>query len=244
MKIVSTIEARMTSSRLPGKPLFKANNATMLEHLVNRLKSIDLIDEIILATTINKEDDALVAEAEELNISTFRGDEDNVMKRVIDAAESRNGELVVEITADCPIIDPVIINESINIFISNNYDYVGNALVRSYPDGMDTQVFSLDTLKKSYSMTNSKLDYEHVTLHIRNNPKLFKHFDMIAPDNLYWPDLGLTLDEEKDYILIKKIIEHFGNNNNLFSCKEILDYLKINPDLLDINKSVKRKGNT
>ena len=244
MKIVSTIEARMTSSRLPGKPLFKANNITMLEHLVNRLRSVHLIDEIVLATTTNKEDDVLVKEAEILNISVFRGDEDNVMKRVIDAASSINGDLIVEITGDCPIIDPNIINESINIFLSNDYDYVGNALVRSYPDGMDTQVFKLDVLKKSYSMTNSKLDHEHVTLHIRNNPGLFNHFDLIAPDDLFWPDLGLTLDEEKDYTLIKKIIEHFGDKNNLFTCKEIIDYLKNNPALLEINKSVKRKGNT
>jgi spore coat polysaccharide biosynthesis protein SpsF len=244
MKIISTIEARMTSSRLPGKPLLKANNKTMLEHIVDRLKSVDLIDEIVLATTVNNQDDPLVEEAKRLDISFDRGDEDNVMKRVIDAGDSANAEVLVEITGDCPIIDPSIIKQSIEIFISNQYDYVSNGRIRSYPDGMDTQVFLLDSLKKSYSMTSSQLDYEHVSLHLRNNPDIFSHFDMQAPKNLYWPELGLTLDEYKDYILIKNIIEYFGNENNIFSCSDAIEYLKANPSLLEINKSVNRKGNT
>lgn len=244
MKIVSTIEARMTSSRLPGKPLFKANNISMLAHLVRRLKSIEIIDEIVLATTINKEDQPLVDEANKLGIKSYRGDEHNVMKRVIDAAESANADIIVEITGDCPIIDPKIIRQSIEIFINGKYDYVSNGAQRSFPDGMDTQVFLLETLKKSYTMTNSLLDYEHVTLHIRNNPDIFSHFDMIAPVELFWPELGLTLDEEDDYILIKNIIEHFGDSNDLFSCSDAIEYLKKNPHIVDINKSVQRKGST
>lgn len=244
MKIVATIEARMTSSRLPGKPLLVANNQSMLEHLSSRLKSVPLIDEIVLATTVNPQDQPLIDEAKKIDIHTFRGDEDNVMHRVICAAESVGADVIVEITGDCPIIDPLLIEESINIYLNNDYDYVSNGRIRSYPDGMDTQVFSLETLKKSYSMTNSRLDYEHVTLHIRNNPQVFTHFDMIAPADLHWPDLGLTLDEKDDYLLIKNIIEHFGNSNNNFKCAEILKYLRANPELLEINKTVKRKGNT
>ena len=131
------------------------------------------IDEIVLATTTNVDDQPLVNEALNLNIRSFRGDEDDVMGRVISTGEFSNAEILVEITGDCPIIDPLIIEESINIFQNNSYDYVSNALIRSYPDGMDTQVFLLDTLKKSYSMTDSDLDLEHVTLHIRNNPDSF-----------------------------------------------------------------------
>ncbi len=243
MKVVATIEARMTSSRLPGKPLLLANNKSMLEHLSSRLKTISVIDEIVLATTINIEDQPLVDEAKKIGISVFRGDEDNVMQRVIGAAESSVADVIVEITGDCPIIDPAIVEESIRIYLSNDYDYVSNARIRSYPDGMDTQVFSLKTLKESYSMTNSKLDYEHVTLHIRNNPNLFNHFDMVASEDLYWPELGLTLDEQDDYLLIKNIIEHFGSSNSNFSCTEILKYLRENPELIEINKTVKRKGN-
>ena len=244
MKVVATIEARMTSSRLPGKPLLLADNKSMIEHLSSRLKTIPIIDEIILATTINPQDQPLVDEAKKNDIGVFRGDEDNVMQRVIGAAESSRADVIVEITGDCPIIDPVIVKESIKIYLMNDYDYVSNARIRSYPDGMDTQVFSLETLKKSYSMTQSKLDYEHVTLHIRNNPNAFSHFDMVASEDLYWPELGLTLDEEKDYLLIKNIIEYFGNSNSNFSCAEILKYLRENPELIEINKTVKRKGNT
>jgi len=243
MKIVSTIEARMTSSRLPGKPMLKVNNRSMLEHLVIRLKSINLIDEIVLATTTNSPDDLLVKEADKLGIKIHRGDENNVMKRVIEAGESVKADVIVEITGDCPIIDPKIIEESINIFKSNSYDYVSNALIRTYPDGMDTQVFLLSTLKNSYSMTNSEKDYEHVTLHIRNNPEIFTHYNMIAPSKIRRPELGLTLDEIKDYELIKKIIEHFGDKNILFNCFEVINFIENNPELLFINNTVKRKGN-
>ena len=107
MKVVATIEARMTSSRLPGKPLLLANNKSMLEHLSSRLKTISVIDEIVLATTVNIEDQPLVDEAKKIDISVFRGDEDNVMQRVIGAAESSGADVIVEITGDCPIAESV-----------------------------------------------------------------------------------------------------------------------------------------
>ena len=243
MKVVATIEARMTSSRLPGKPLLLANNITMLGHLVSRLKTVNYINEIVLATTTNSQDQALVEEAEKIGISVYRGDEENVMLRIIEAGNFSQADIIVEITGDCPIIDPAIVQESIEIYLNNNFDYVSNATIRSFPDGMDTQVFSLDTLKKSYSMTTSRLDYEHVTLHIRNNAKIFSHFDMEAPKTLFWPELGLTLDEGQDYILLKNIIEHFGSENSNFSCYEAIEYIEKNPQLVEINRLVVRKGN-
>ena len=244
-KIVATIEARMTSSRLPGKVLMHAAGITMLEHLVRRLKVVQSINQIILATTINDADLPLIELAKQLNISYFRGSEKNVMERVINAANSISGDVVVEITADCPIIDPEIVEQTISMFKVHKADYVSNALIRSSPDGMDTQVFSLDTLKRSSKMTNDPLDQEHVTLHIRNNPKIFSHVHLIAPPEIYWPELGLTLDELSDYKLIKKIIEHFEKKNNqLFSCNDVVRLLRKNPEYIKINSDVKRKGNT
>ena len=189
LKVVATIEARMTSSRLPGKVLMKASGKSMLFHLVQRLKDVKSINEIVLATTINSTDDILVEEAKRLGISCFRGDEDNVMLRVIDAAESARAHIIVEITADCPIIDPQIVEQSIQIFLHNDADYVGNAFVRSYPDGMDVQVFSLESLKTSYGLAIDDIELEHVTLNIKNNPKIFKHINIISLPELYWPEL-------------------------------------------------------
>jgi spore coat polysaccharide biosynthesis protein SpsF len=242
MKIVATIEARMTSSRLPGKVLLPASGIPMLQHLVNRLRAVPSLDGIVLATTTNETDDKLEAFAREMCINYFRGSEDDVMNRVIGAAESVNADLVVEITGDCPIIDPQIIEQTIRMYLTNPADYVSNAHIRSYPDGMDTQVFLLKTLKHSASMTQDQLDHEHVTLHIRNHPEVFRHVHLVAPPELHWPELGLTLDEPADYELLKRIIEHFQNTNPQFSCLDVIRLLREKPEWVAVNQEVQRKG--
>jgi spore coat polysaccharide biosynthesis protein SpsF len=243
MKIVATIEARMTSSRLPGKVLMPVLGQTMLEHLVARLRAVPSLDAIVLATTVNPADDPLAAFAQAQGLACFRGSEDDVMQRVIDAADSAGADVVVEITGDCPIIDPQIIEQAIRMFKAHDAAYVGNAQVRSYPDGMDVQVFRLATLKKSAAMTTDPLDHEHVTLHIRRYPELFPHVHLVAPPELHWPALGLTLDEPADYELLKRVIEHF-ETKPLFSCLDAITLLRANPQWLAINQAVLRKGDT
>jgi spore coat polysaccharide biosynthesis protein SpsF len=242
--VVAVIEARMASSRLPGKVLLKASGKPMLEHLVTRLRAVTTINSLVLATTINESDDVLESFAKNVGIDCFRGSEQDVLERVIGAAESAYADVVVGITGDCPIIDPIIVEHTIRMFMVNNCDYVSNGHIRSFPDGMDTRVCSLETLKRSSSMTTNTLDREHVSLHIRNHPELFKHLYVVAPQDLNWPELGLTLDEKKDYDLLRKIIEYFENINPLFGCREVIELLRNNPDWIMINQSVKRKGNT
>ncbi len=244
MKIIATIEARMTSSRLPGKVLLEAADKPMLEHLVNRLQAVSSLDGIVLATTINKTDDVLEEFSKRMGIGCYRGSENDVMNRVIGAADSVGADVVVEITGDCPIIDPQIVEQTIRIYNFNQADYVSNAHIRSYPDGMDTQVFRLETLKRSVTMTSDDLDHEHVTLHIRNHPEIFPQLHLVAPPETHWPELGLTLDEANDYDLLKKIIEHFEPTNPLFSCLEVVELLKQRPDWVAINQAVVRKGDT
>ena len=244
MKTIATIEARMTSSRLPGKVLLYAAGIPMLAHLVRRIRSVPSISEVVLATTTNESDDLLVDFAKHTGISCFRGSEEDVMTRVIEAADSVDADLIVEITGDCPIIDPEIIEQTIRMFHANQADYVSNAHIRSFPDGMDTQVFRLDTLKRCALMTSDKLDHEHVTLHIRNHPELFSHVHLVAPPELHWPELGLTLDEIADYELLVHIIEYFEPTNPLFSCLDSIRLLRQNPEWLAINQSVVRKGDT
>lgn len=244
MKTIATIEARMTSSRLPGKVLLEAAGRPMLEHLVSRLRNVPSLDGIVLATTVNETDNVLAEFSKRVGIGCFRGSEDDVMTRVIGAAKSVGAEVIVEITGDCPIIDPQIVEQTIRMFRVHQADYVSNAHIRSYPDGMDTQVFRLATLQRSAAMTDDALDHEHVTLHIRNHPEMFSQVHLVAPPEIHWPELGLTLDEPNDYELLKKLIEHFQPTNLLFSCLDVVRLLRQKPDWVIINQDVVRKGAT
>lgn len=242
MKTVCTIEARMRSSRLPGKVLLPAGGKPMLAHLVERLRRVPSIDAIVLATTVNRADDVLVDFAHQQTIFHYRGSEDDVMARVIGAAEQAQADVVVEITADCPIIDPGIVEQAIRMFRHNPCDYASNAHVRSYPDGMDVQVLSISALRRSTAMTADPLEREHVTLHIRRHPELFRHVHLVAPPQEHWPELGLTLDEQADYRLLKTLIEHFGDANPFFTCREAIAALRAHPQWLEFNREVRRKG--
>ena len=214
----------------------------MLKHLVNRLRQVKSIRDIVLATTVNRTDDCLEDFARHEDISCFRGSEEDVMGRVIGAADSVNAGIVVEITGDCPIIDPLLIEQTIQIYLHNPCDFASNSLIRSYPDGMDTQVFSLDTLQRSAALTKDPQHREHVTLHICKHPELFRQVCLIASPDLHWPELGLTLDEKSDYELLKNLIEYFGSSRPFFGCREVIDLLRTRPEWSAINQAVRRKG--
>ena len=243
-KIVATIEARMGSSRLPGKVLLPVLGDTMLMHLVRRLRAVPSIDAIVIATTTNAGDNAIVDFAKTEGVLCFRGSEEDVLARVIGAGEYAEADILVEITGDCPLIDPDLVEQTIQMFLNHSVQYVSNSVIRSYPDGMDTQVMSFDALKSSAFMTNDPLDREHVTRFIWQHPEVFSRVHLIAPPSLHWPDLGLTLDEEDDYHLIVKIIEALAPHNSLFSCLDIINLLHNSPALLKINKAVIRKGDS
>jgi spore coat polysaccharide biosynthesis protein SpsF len=243
MKIVATIEARMTSTRLPGKVLLPVLERPMLSFLLERLRRVPSLNEIVLATTVNSSDQPLVEFAKKNGLSFFRGSEEDVMSRVIGAAESVDADIVVEITGDCPLIDPAVIETTIQEFLSSKVDYAYNGIVRSYPLGMETQVFRLSTLKRSFSMTDHPLDREHVTRHIRQHPELFTHLNVTSKPEEFWPDLGLTLDEPKDYELIRRIIEYFYKSNPNFTCADMVQLLRNEKnDWVALNKEVQRKG--
>jgi len=243
-KVVATIEARMTSSRLPGKVLLPAGGEPMLMHLVRRLRAVASIDEIVIATTTNTSDEPIVEFAKAAGVLCYRGSEDDVLARVIGAGDLAQAEVLVEITGDCPVIDPDLVEQTIQMFFHNDVQYVANSLIRSYPDGMDTQVMLFSALKSSATMTNDPLDREHVSRFICRHPELFSRVHLIAPPSLHWPELGLTLDEANDYLLLKKIIEELASTNPLFSCGDMIRLLRERSDLVDINREVVRKGDT
>lgn len=240
--ISAIIEARSTSNRLKRKHLLKIKNKTILEHLVIRLKKIKKLDSIILATTTNKTDDDLVKEAKKLKIKIFRGSENNVTKRVLDCAKKFKVKVILETMGDCPIIDFNLLEQLINSFLVNDgFDYANNGQF-GLPNGMGCQIFTTKALAKSYKNIKRNDEYDHVSLNIRRNKKIFKHLFLYASKENYWPELGVTLDEYKDFIFLKKIITIFENKKNrFFRCSEMIQFLKKNKNLLKINHKVFRK---
>lgn len=240
-KIVSTIECRMTSSRLPGKVLLDAiDHKSMLEIMVERVKQVRQVDEIVIATTLNPQDDPIEALARKLTISCFRGSEEDVLSRVLNAARNAKADCIVELTGDCPLIDVEIVSQIIDLYLFNECDYASNCEPHTYPIGMDTQVFSYKALEEADKKGRTQEDREHVSWYIRQNPDRFRLLTLIAPPSLHYPDVQVTLDEADDYKLMKKILEKLYPMNKYFSCYDILKLLRENLELLEINKAVRR----
>jgi spore coat polysaccharide biosynthesis protein SpsF len=240
-RVVAIVEARMASTRLPGKVLLPAGGLPMLGHLVRRLRAAPSIDEIVIATTTDPGDLAIEDFAGEAGVACFRGSPDDVMQRVIDAGTAFDAGLVVEVTGDCPIADPELVEQMVRMHRAHAATYVSNCGVRSFPDGMEVQVFPLEALRRSGAMTRDRLDREHVTLHMRNHPELFPALNLVAGPSQHWPGLGLTLDEPGDYQLLRTLIEHF-RDRPLFGCADAIRALREHPGWLELNSAVVRKG--
>ena len=233
---MASIEARMTSSRLPGKVLMESlPGVSMLEYMINRVKKSNNIDDIIVATTINKEDDPIVELCKKLKVKFFRGSEDDVLLRVLNAHEHFKSDIIVELTGDCPLIDYELIDKIIDVYNNNNYDYVSNSHVRSYPDGFDVQVFSTKLLGEVSLLTKDSYDRENVSSFIYRSER-YKTFAVIAEQNLFWPELRVTLDDKGDYLLIKNIIENIGLD---YHVNDVVKYLRANISLLNLNKDAR-----
>jgi spore coat polysaccharide biosynthesis protein SpsF len=244
VKIGAIIEARMKSNRLPGKVLCEVRDVPMLGRLVNRLKMVPELDEIIVATTVNPIDDTICDVASKYGASFFRGHEENVLSRVLECATFNALDIIVEVTGDCPIVDPEIVSRVITAYFKSGSDYVSNAHLRSYPDGMDVQVYRTEILRASASMVTTDLEREHVTLHIRNNPDLFSRFDVTAPEHQHWPELGLTLDTAEDLLVLTKLIEALEPENPTFGLDSTLEFLRDNKQIQELNKHILRRGDT
>jgi spore coat polysaccharide biosynthesis protein SpsF len=242
MKVSIIIEARLGSKRLPNKIIYRIKKYLFLEYLIKRLKQSKTINEIIIATTNLPQDNKIVQIAKKNKIKFYRGSENNVLKRVIDTAKHFKCKTIARVTSDCPIIDFTIVDQAVQMFKFNKCDYLSNAWIRGYPDGMDIEIFDLKTLIKSYKLAKTKRSREWVTWSIRKNPKIFSHINLIPPQELYWPELCLTLDEYDDYLLLKKIILYYKENIN-FTCQDVIKLLKKKKVWQKINKHVVRKLN-
>jgi spore coat polysaccharide biosynthesis protein SpsF len=240
-KIIATIEARMTSSRLPGKVLMPLGGVPALELLIKRLQRSKYIDEIVVATTINPDDEPVVNCAENNGAKAFRGSEEDVLLRVLDAAKSVEGDIIVEITGDCPFVDPVIVDQTIEAFYSNDVDYVSNVLPVTFPIGFDSQVFPVSVLAEVDKKTDDPIDRVHVSYYIYTHKDEYKCMNVPADEAHHWPELHVTLDEEDDYKLLDEIAKRLLPEKPEFTALDVITLLKENPDLFKINEHVRRK---
>lgn len=234
--IVAIIQARMSSIRLPGKIMAKICDRPILWHVCNRLKRASLVDEIVVATSINAEDDLVARACVEWGVNTFRGSLDDVLDRYYSAASASSAVTIVRITADCPLIDPVIIDSLIEKFSSGAVDLLG--LDSTFPDGLDTEVFSFSALERTWKEARLASEREHVTPYMINNPQLFKTLGISNDKDL--SHMRWTVDDPFDLEFVTAVYEAFDCREELFFSGEILELLEKRPELLLINSGTKR----
>jgi spore coat polysaccharide biosynthesis protein SpsF len=241
MKKIAIIEARMSSTRLPGKVLRPIMDRPMLALLVERLQCAEQLDGVVVATTVNPSDDPIETLTRKLGVGCFRGSEEDVLDRVLQAANAFAAEVIIEITADCPLIESAKVDEMLSSFMKMSIDFMANRLDDSYPDGLGLRIFKKELLQKIDHLTKDPVDREHVTLYIWEHPELFSihHFNnRLNPK--YW-NLRLTVDNPEDFDLISKIFEELYPANRNFGLSEIIDLLERKPELLDINLHITEK---
>lgn len=240
MRIVAIIQARMGSTRLPGKILKKINSRPLLSYQIERLQHSQYIDELVIATTKKKQDDLIVQFCKENAISYFRGSETDVLARYYEAALAFKADAIVRITSDCPIIDVQVVDKTIQYFIDNGkFDYVSNTVERTYPRGLDTEIFSFEALEKAYKEAVLERDREHVTAYFYTNPTVFS-IGYIKNDMDY-SKYRWTVDTEEDFELIKKIIQALYVKKTLFTLKDTINVMKENPTWFNINAHIEQK---
>lgn len=240
-KVVAIIQARVGSTRLPRKVLKEIQGKTVLYHVIERIRQSNCINQIIIATSNLKQDDDIVKEAEKLEISCFRGSETNVLSRYYNAALYNNADIIVRITSDCPLIDPNIIDEMIKFYLDNSYSIVSNASMdsnnRTYPRGLDTEIFSFNVLNQAFKSACESYQLEHVTPYIYENNKDVYYYK----NNKDYSKYRLTLDTIEDFKLIETIYKMLYKDKHDFYLNDIVKLMEDNPKLIEINKDIDQK---
>ncbi|MGA1847644.1 cytidylyltransferase domain-containing protein [Deferribacter abyssi] len=245
MKIGAIIQARTSSTRLPAKVLKHLpydSNITILQQVIRRTKKSKLIDEIIIATTTEKEDYKIIKIAEKENVRWFKGSKNDVLERYFLAAKENKLDIIVRITSDCPCIDWQVIDEVIKTHINLNADYTSNTLTRTFPHGLDVEVISFTALEIAYKNATDDFEREHVCPYIHTTHKeKFKLANVKAPKELHHPEIRITLDTEEDYALLCAIFDYLYPKNIFFDGKDIVKLFGEKPWLKFINKKIIQK---
>jgi len=237
-KVTAIIQARMTSTRLPGKVMKEVLGRPLLSYLIERVRCCKGIKNIILATTLNSEDDSIAMFGSDIGVNVFRGSETNVLERFYKAATMFNAKHIMRVTADCPLIDPDILCVLIEYYFDETFDYVSNCAYPTLPDGLDAEIFTFEALDHAYKHALLPSELEHVTPFIRSHPEIFKTGNWAYHEDL--SRLRWTVDEPEDFELVKQVIEALYPINRNFRMNDILKLLHQRPELAQINTHIKR----
>jgi glutamate-1-semialdehyde 2,1-aminomutase/spore coat polysaccharide biosynthesis protein SpsF len=235
-KVVALIQARMGSTRLPGKMLAPLLDKPLITWVIERAKKAKLVDAVVLATSQEEKNKVLINAARKSGIECFAGSENDVLDRFYQCAKKFKARNIVRITGDCPLIDPQIIDEVITLFKDNELDYACNVLPPTYPDGFDVEVFSFKSLERAWKEAKLPSEREHVTPYIWKNQDLFKRMTLKNNEDL--SKIRLTVDEKEDLVVVENILKKIGFDD--FRLADVVRVIKDNPRLLEPNNKFKR----
>ena len=238
MKVVAIVQARMASTRLPGKVLKDLAGETMLARVVGRLRCTSYIDEVLVATTDLTTDDAIVDECRKLSVLVSRGAQDDVLDRYCKAAEFASADVVVRITSDCPLIDPEITSKTVTHFLHELPDYASNTIVRTYPRGLDTEVMSFSALGRAWQEAQKPYEREHVTPYLLEHPSEFRVVSVVG--NRDYSAHRWTVDTPEDFLFVQAVYDRL-KPKGIFSWRDVLDLLDREPELAELNRNVVQK---
>lgn len=240
MNVVCTIEARMGSTRLPGKMMKELYEGyTVLEAMVRRLRRCEYPDELVVATSTESGDDVIAETASDLGVECFRGSEEDVLERIVECGKEYDADVICETTGDCPLIDPNVVDQLIACFLDNERtEYASNVLTRSWPHGMDVEIVSMQTLKQIHEVADKDSYREHVTTYIRERTDEFNVFQLSPPPALRDPGIRVTLDYPADLKLIREVYDRLAEKGDPFAMDvgDVVDVFNREPELRNINQ--------
>ncbi len=237
--VLCIIQARMGSTRLPGKVLMEIAGTSMLSRVVERLRMSESIGQFVVATTVTRADDAVVKECRRLGVQFFRGSEEDVLDRFYQTTRQFRADVIVRITADCPLIDPEVTDLVVRKFLVGSVDYASNSLERTYPQGLDTEVLTIKALGQAWNEAREPHERSHVTPYIYQHPETFRLLSVTNSEDL--SAFRWTVDTSADLKLIQEIYARCGQKSGCYSWREALEAVKNNPALTAINRDVRQK---
>ena len=236
MRVVAIIQARMGSTRLPGKVMKDIGGETMLARVVWRARRAKLLDEVVVATTNKAVDAPIVSECTKLGVPVFRGDEQDVLDRYYRSAQANRAEAIVRITSDCPLIDPEIIDDVVRAFLKTKPDYASNTF---FPRGLDVEVITMASLERAWHESNKSYHRVHVTPYIYQNRDLFRLLSVKAEED--YSSYRWTVDTREDLNFVRSIYGRFDNQDT-FGWHDVLKVLDREPDLIELNSHIHQKA--
>jgi spore coat polysaccharide biosynthesis protein SpsF len=239
MRVVAIIQARISSTRLPGKVLKDIGGQSMLAQVVRRTQQATLVDQVVVATTGNSADDAIVAECVRLNVPAFRGDEEDVLDRTYQAAAAHKAEAVVRITSDCPLIEPEVVDRVVNAFLKIRPDYASICLERTYPRGLDVEVMTCAALECAWREAQEPYQRVHVTPYIYQHPHKFGLLSVTNDTN--YAKYRWTVDTQEDLDFVREVYDRLDSCDGI-NWTQVLNLLARAPELLQMNRAIRQKA--